>query len=291
MSYKTGFFRLKNQSPFLIIISGLMVFLSVLCLAIVLSLNGAVRDWSREWQNNATIQIIPSFSGGQSLSDREEQLKQIFKDHKKIIKKIELVSNEKKQSLISPWVSVSSSLNNYMPVMYNVEFKDKANQSVFKSKIESMENTKFMTHQKWHNEMNELGVRIILVALFLFACVFSVAMIAVIYTCKASMEINKREIEIFDIVGAYDKFIANQFAKMVLFQTLIGGIIGFLGGILILGTMISVVSRQQIGLTGMIRAESWFVGVLFLVPIFISYASVKIAKKTVLKKLQEMDNV
>ncbi len=285
------FFPVRDQSSFLSAMSALMVFLSTLCLAIVLALGTAVTQWDHQWDLKATIQVLPTFDNESKFDENLKSVNALIKQNSGKIVKTTTLSNQEMMDLLKPWIGRGVSIEQYLPKMIDVEFKRTNDLNTFSEKISDIQNVRFMTHQKWHKNMTVIGQRIIFVAILLLIFVFIATGLAVAYATKNSLMIHQREIEILDIVGAYDSFIANQFSRIVLWLVAIGAAIGFVISVPVIGGLLAVISQQKIGMMGMMRLNIYHWITLMFVPVTVTLFSVYITKRTVLDTLKKISVV
>ena len=136
MKKATVFSLVREQSLFMTTIMGLLTFLSVLTLGIALSIGTGVIRWNNQWNNFATIQVTDS--------KNIDTTTKIIEENRDKIKSVHRITDDEMTELMRPWISNgASALKNYMPTMWEIEFKtpdDMANiqKRLFSVKTESI---------------------------------------------------------------------------------------------------------------------------------------------------------
>ncbi|MBQ5700426.1 MAG: hypothetical protein IIV74_03995 [Alphaproteobacteria bacterium] len=271
------FSLVREQSIFMTTIMSLLTFLSVLALGIALSIGTGVLRWNAQWENFATVQV--------TNPENIEKTKQIIAENTDKIKTINEISSDQMNELMSPWISGGSVLKNYLPKMWEIEFKSASDLKSVGTQLNK--NARFLTHATALKPSTSAGWKMILMSSIILIMTLGAIGVCISYIARNTAMLHRRELEILNQIGASDNFVANQMQIIVAKICLLASSIGFIVAAPILLIIISTAHSARIGLMAMLGLSGLGWLLLILLPILITVTSIWITRHTTIKILQE----
>ena len=186
--------------------------------------------------------------------------------------------------LMAPWISGGGALKNYLPKMWEIEFKNADDMKTIGEQISK--NARFLTHATARNSSTSAGWKMILMSSFILILTLGAIGICISYIARNTAMLHRRELEILNQIGASDNFIAHQMQLIVAKISIIATAIGFVAAAPILLLIISTAHSARVGLMAMLglSGTGWFT--LFMLPVAIVIFSIWTTRRTTIKILQ-----
>ena len=276
MKKPTVFSLVREQSVFMTAIMSLLTFLSVLALGIALSIGTGVMRWNSQWELFATVQVVNP--------DYIDKTKKIITDNTDKIKTLNEISTEQMTDLMSPWISGGGVLKNYLPKMWEIEFKNADDMKIIGEQISK--NARFLTHATALKSSTGAGWKMILMSSFILILTLGAIGVCISYIARNTAMLHRRELEILNQIGASDNFVARQMQTIVAKISATATTIGFIVATPVLLLIISTAHSTRVGLMAMLglSGAGWFI--LFLLPVAIVIFSIWTTRHTTIKILQ-----
>lgn len=276
MKKPTVFSLVREQSVFMTAIMSLLTFLAVLALGIALSIGTGVMRWNSQWELFATVQVVNP--------DYIDKTKKIITDNTDKIKTLNEISTEQMTDLMSPWISGGGVLKNYLPKMWEIEFKNADDMKIIGEQISK--NARFLTHATALKSSTGAGWKMILMSSFILILTLGAIGICISYIARNTAMLHRRELEILNQIGASDNFVARQMQTIVAKISATATTIGFIVATPVLLLIISTAHSTRVGLMAMLglSGAGWFI--LFLLPVTIVIFSIWTTRHTTIKILQ-----
>lgn len=276
MKTPTVFSLVREQSMFMTAIMSLLTFLSVLALGIALSIGTGVMRWNAQWENFATVQV--------TNPDNINSVKQIIANNTDKIESINEISTDQMNDLMAPWISGGGVLKNYLPKMWEIEFK--SNDDLKTVGAQLSKNARFLTHATALKSSTSAGWKMILMSTFILILTIGAIGICISYIARNTAMLHRRELEILNQIGASDNFVARQMQTIVAKISSTAALIGFIAAAPVLLLIISTAHSARVGLMAMLGLSGggWFT--LVLLPIAIVLFSIWTTRRTTIKILQ-----
>lgn len=276
MKTPTVFSLVREQSMFMTAIMSLLTFLSVLALGIALSIGTGVMRWNAQWENFATVQV--------TNPDNINGVKQIIANNTDKIESINEISTDQMNDLMAPWISGGGVLKNYLPKMWEIEFKSSDDLKTVGEQISK--NARFLTHATALKSSTSAGWKMILMSAFILILTIGAIGICISYIARNTAMLHRRELEILNQIGASDNFVARQMQTIVAKISSTATLIGFAAAAPVLLLIISTAHSARVGLMAMLGLSGggWFT--LILLPIVIVLFSIWTTRRTTIKILQ-----
>ena len=276
MKTPTVFSLVREQSMFMTAIMSLLTFLSVLALGIALSIGTGVMRWNAQWENFATVQV--------TNPDNISKTKKIITDNADKIKTLNEISTDQMNDLMAPWISGGGVLKNYLPKMWEIEFKSNDDMKTVGAQLSK--NARFLTHATALKSSTSAGWKMILMSTFILILTIGAIGICISYIARNTAMLHRRELEILNQIGASDNFVARQMQTIVAKISSTAALIGFIAAAPVLLLIISTAHSARVGLMAMLGLSGggWFT--LVLLPIVIVLFSIWTTRRTTIKILQ-----
>lgn len=276
MKKPTVFSLVREQSVFMTAIMSLLTFLAVLALGIALSIGTGVMRWNSQWELFATVQVVNP--------DYIDKTKKIITDNTDKIKTLNEISTEQMTDLMSPWISGGGVLKNYLPKMWEIEFKNTDDMKIIGEQISK--NARFLTHATALKSSTGAGWKMILMSSFILILTLGAIGVCISYIARNTAMLHRRELEILNQIGASDNFVARQMQTIVAKISATAATIGFIVATPVLLLIISTAHSTRVGLMAMLglSGAGWFI--LFLLPVAIVVFSIWTTRRTTIKILQ-----
>ncbi len=271
------FSLVRDQSMFMTAIMSLLSFLAILAFGVALAIGTGVIKWNTQWELMATVQI--------TNDKNENDAQKIIDANKTKMSSVIEISRDDMKKMLRPWVSGGGNvMENYLPKMYEIKFKNKADIKPFGEKIDNY--ARFLTHSEALQSSTSAGWRMILIAGMMLALVLLTITVCVSYIARNTAMLHRRELEILNQIGARDNFVARQMQIIVAKICAVAGLVGFVVAAPILLLIIGAAASARVGLMAMIGLSGWGWLMLALTPIAILIFAIFITKKTTLKILE-----
>ena len=270
------FSLVRDQSMFMTAIMSLLTFLSVLALGVALSIGTGVARWNTQWNLFATVQVMDNA--------KAEKTEKIIASQADKIESVSKISPSQMQDLMEPWISGGNILKNYLPQMWEIQFKTKKDLETVGKEIS--QHARFLTHATALKSSTSAGWKMILMSSFILALTLGAIGICISYIARNTAMLHRRELEILNQIGASDNFIARQMQIIVARICISATTIGFIAAAPVLLLIISTAHSARVGLMAMLglSGAGWFT--LLLLPVLIVVFSIWVTRRTTIKILQ-----
>lgn len=273
----------------------LMVFFAGLTTAGALSLNSMLGRWSRSISGSLTVQILPLEENGR-INIKKTQLE--TDEVLSVLRKTEgvasanVLTDSQLKGLLKPWLGDSFLLDDLpMPRLIDVRLIPDTAVDLDKLKTvlsQRAPNASLDVHKLWLGKLVNLAQTLSLLASALLTLVIVTTSVIVIYVTCSGLAVHRPIIELLHLIGAYDDYIARQYARRIAFLSSLGAVIGF--GLVL--PVIFMVSSLAEGIRGGLLSEAefnvWSWTLLSLIPVFAVLLSTLTAYWTVQKTLRRL---
>lgn len=270
------FSLVQEQSIFMTAIMSLLTFLAVLAFGIALSIGTGVMRWNTQWDLFATVQVMNS--------DEVSAVKKIIDTNEEKITVINEITTDQMKDLLGPWISGGGALENYLPTMYELQFKTKEDLKNVQEQIS--DHARFLTHSEALKSSTSAGWKMILISTFVLLLTLGAIGICISYIARNTALLHKRELEILNQIGATDAYVARQMQIIIAKICTLAGLIGFLVAAPFLLLIISAAHSARVGLMAMLSISGWGWLVLMLLPVVIVIFAIWMTKRTTINILK-----
>ena len=270
------FSLVQEQSIFMTAIMSLLTFLAVLAFGIALSIGTGVMRWNTQWDLFATVQVMNS--------DEVSAVKKIIDTNEEKIIVVNEITTDQMKDLLGPWISGGGALENYLPKMYELQFKTKEDLKNVQKQIS--DHARFLTHAEALKSSTSAGWKMILISTFVLLLTLGAIGICISYIARNTALLHKRELEILNQIGATDAYVAHQMQIIIAKICTLAGLIGFLVAAPFLLLIISAAHSARVGLMAMLSISGWGWLVLMLLPVVIVIFAIWMTKRTTINILK-----
>ena len=273
----------REQKSFMILLVGLLSFLSILALGLVISLGTAIHRWNAQWSLMATAQVIPSATASAS----QAAVMQIISASDSGVESYTIISVDEATQMLRPWLGGSDALTQYIPWMAEIRFTDATAVGATAELIGAIDGARFIRHNDTMRGTTAIGFRVIGMAALVLLLVLGAVVLCISYITRNITLIHKRELEILNQIGARDSFVAKQLMIIIGRIAAVAVAAGFVFAVPALFAISAIASGAK---TGMFTQMSipWFGWLILLfLAIDIIALSIWTANRTVIKILNK----
>lgn len=276
MKKPTVFSLVREQSMFMTAIMSLLTFLSVLALGIALSIGTGVMRWNSQWDLFATVQVMNP--------ENIASVKKTIDANMNKIESVKQITTEEMTNLMRPWISGGGALKNYLPTMWEIQFKSK--KDIKSAESEFSKNARFLTHASALKTSTSAGWKMIVLSGLVLLLTLGAIGVCISYIARNTAMLHKRELEILNQIGASDSFVANQMQTIVARIATTATACGLVAALPVLLLILSTAKSARVGLMAMIGLSGMGWLSLILLPVIIVVFSIWITRRTTLNILK-----
>ena len=270
------FSLIREQSMFMTAIMSLLSFLAILALGISLAIGTGVMRWNNQWELFATVQVTDT--------KKVDTIKKLIDKNSDKIESAKQITTQEMQDLMAPWVSGGDAIKNYLPQMWEIQFKTESDLKSFGDLVNK--DARFLTHASALSASTSAGWKMIIMSSLILVLILGAIGICISYIAQNTALLHKRELEILNQVGASDKFITRQMQIIVAKISALAATIGFVAAAPILMIIISTAHSARVTLMATMGLSGAGWTTLILLPIAIVVFAIYITRKTTLKILK-----
>ena len=276
MKKPTVFSLVREQSMFMTAIMSLLTFLSVLALGITLSIGTGVMRWNSQWDLFATVQVMNP--------ENIASVKKTIDANMNKIESVKQITTEEMTNLMRPWISGGGALKNYLPTMWEIQFKSK--NDIKSAESEFSKNARFLTHASALKTSTSAGWKMIVLSGLVLLLTLGAIGVCISYIARNTAMLHKRVLEILNQIGASDSFVANQMQTIVARIATTATACGLVAALPVLLLILSTAKSARVGLMAMIGLSGMGWLSLILLPVIIVVFSIWITRRTTLNILK-----
>lgn len=274
----------------------MMVFLAVLALAGALAVGGVLQDWRRDVAGTVTVQIVPA-TGVDPASARAEtdrrvaQALAVLRD-RPFVTAAEPLGEPSLVALLEPWLGSSDLVRDLpLPRLIDVRIAPDSRPDLAalgETLREDVPGASLDDHQVWLSGIIDLAEGLSLLGGLVVALVAAATAATVVHATRLGLEVHREQIEVLHLIGAHDRYIAQQFAARMVGWTLEGGLIGLLAAMPTLMLVSWLAADMEQGLLPPFSLSFWDWMALALVPAGAALLAMVAARMTVRRALRRM---
>ncbi len=269
-----------------------MVYLSILAMAGMLSLNNLAARWNSGLRGTLTVQVPPPANNETAAVDsrRMAAILAVLQKTPGVVR-AERLSDERLLGLLEPWLGPVAAGDLPLPQMIDVELESDATVAVaaLQERLDAIAaGTLIDDHGVWLKQLLRLITTVQALASAVLAFIGLATVGTVVFTTRTGLAIHREAIEVLHLIGAQDAYIARQFASRALMLGLKGGLISMVLAAPTLWAMgYLTASLQSTMLPALsLPAGDWLV--LGSLPLAMALIAMATARLTVMKTLRKM---
>lgn len=211
----------------LVIVIAIMTFLAALAAGAALLVADASVDWRHEVAREISVQIRPL--AGRDIEADVSKATAILVAAEGI-RDVRVYSKAESEALLAPWLGSGLDLAELpAPRMIVVKLDAEKRADLDKLRKDLSETTPSAAlddHRLWVERLGAMARTVVAIAVLIFVLIVIAMAIAVTFATRAAVVGNREIVEVLNIVGAADKFVAREFQRRFLALGLRGGIFG-----------------------------------------------------------------
>jgi cell division transport system permease protein len=277
------------STRYLPVVMSAMIFLAALSIGGLFSLSDAISDWSETLTGNLTAEI--AYDPAADLDQKVQDALQILSETPGI-KSARAIDLNETLALLEPFLGKSAGLAE-LPIPRLIEIIIADDSAIdllaLNQKLSAaVPGAKLDTHRPWLNKMVLLGRSVQFLAAGIMLLVGVVTVIIVIFAVRTGLVMHSEVIQVLHLIGAQDRYIAEQFQNYFSRLSFLGAIPGlacaaiimFAFNFLIGSLDASMLPPLTLGWKGLLA--------LMLLPIFVVFLTKYTVRRVVLRTLAQM---
>jgi cell division transport system permease protein len=209
-----------------------MCYLASLAIGALIIINGAVDNWTRGLSNEITVQIQD-----EPGADMEAKLAaaEAILSATPGITSVAILDRAESLRLLEPWIGKTDLEDLPVPRLIRVTVDEKARPdfAALEQKLKSeVAGASLDTHQRWAAELTRMAATLSQLSYLILLLICTSAIAMVIFAARAVLDANGKVVDVLNLVGARDSYIARQIDKRFITTGLWSGLIGVVLGLL-----------------------------------------------------------
>lgn len=255
----------ETSSGFVVWLVMVLVFMASIAVTTNAYIGALLDHWNQSVTGTLTIQIpVMLDAKDPTSSDMTARVLDVLNRHP-AVENATAVPREKVTELLKPWFGTGEAIADLpLPVLVDVRLSTSepaAIAAVSNSVQTAAPGAVIDDHRAWLNRVIGLAEGLGAIALTTMVLVTVALGLTIVFATRASLAEFAQVIDVLHIVGAKDGYVAGQFARRALIQSMIGGVAGLLAYAPVLAFIAWLASRIEQGILPDIRfpASHWIV--------------------------------
>jgi cell division transport system permease protein len=219
----------------LVIVVAIMTFLAAMTAGTVELIASASSSWRADISREVTIQVRPRT--GRDIERDVERAAQLARQTAGVAE-VKVATRQEAERLLQPWLGAGLDIGE-LPVPRLIELRISGRpdfQTLRQQLQEQSPGASLDDHRLWVQRLGAMANATVAVGVFILLLVLTATALAIAFATRGAMAGNRHIIEVLNLVGASDGFIAKEFQRHFLRLGLRGGLIGGAGAILVFWT-------------------------------------------------------
>ncbi len=269
-----------------------MVYLSILAMAGMLSLNNLADRWSSGLSGTLTVQVPPPETAAAAGDAKRMAAILAVLEKTPGVARAERLSEDHILGLLEPWLGSAAGAGDLpLPRLIDVELESGATIAVaaLQQRLDTIAaGTLVDDHGVWLERLLTLITTVQALASAVLAFIGLATVGTVVFTTRTGLAIHQEAIEVLHLIGAQDTYIARQFASRALMLGLKGGVISLILAVPTLWGIGYLAASLQSGMLPdlSLPVAGWLV--LLSLPLAVALIAMVTARLTVMKTLRKM---
>lgn len=211
----------------LVVVLGIMCFLACLAVASVALVAESASEWQKGIAREATVQVRPL----EGINVQAEVGKAVaLAQATPGIVSVRTLSKRENERLLEPWLGPTLDIDTLpVPQLILLELDAKKSPDLAGLASELRAKVKGATlddHRLWRDRLALMTGSVVAIGALILVLVLVAATLSVIFSTRAAMAANRDIVEVLNLVGADDRYIAGSFQRRFLQLGLEGGLVG-----------------------------------------------------------------
>jgi cell division transport system permease protein len=283
-------FDRDGSGRFLPWLIGLMVYLAALASAGGLALDRALAEWSRGLEGSLTVELPPAETGDGGLAAALVVLRA-----DPGVRAARPLPRDEIARLLEPYLGADLPRQLALPQMIDVTIDPaRVDRAALAATLASAApGAALDDHRVWLDRLATMIRAAEATALLIVLLIAAAAVTTVVFTTRTGLSVHRDVVELLHVIGARDRYIAQQFERQALRLGLAGGGLGLLLAVATLlalanaGAAAAMLGKTAIPLPA-IALLPWHYGMLVALPLAAAALAMLTARLTVLSALARM---
>lgn len=285
-----------SGTGFVVLLIALMTFLVIIALTTSFVLGDMTRRWSSGLENKVTIEIPVKGLAGEARSN--DDIASISKritdvlDNRPDVKGFLVLERDEVSALVSPWLGEDFSLDEIpVPGIISVDLVESEPKILqeLNDRVKAIDEfSRLDSHEEWLNDLLGFAGSLKFGAFLLATIIAITTVTAVAGSVRARLALHKSEIELLHIMGAGDRYIAQQFQRHFFMLAVKGAAIGTVVAFIGLLIIKHMSGEMNLALLPEFSMNFWQILLLVIMPVFAGVVAMITALVTVFKALVKM---
>lgn len=211
----------------LVVVLGIMCFLACLAVVAVAMVVESAADWQKGIAREVTVQLRPL----EGIDIEGEIQKAVALARKtRGIESVRVLSKAENERLLEPWLGPGIGLENLpIPRLILLEVDAQTNPDLAGLSADlraSVKGASLDDHRQWQERLSLMTGSVVAIGVLILTLVFVAATLSIIFSTRAAMAANRDIVNVLNLVGAEDSYIARSFQRRFLQLGLEGGLFG-----------------------------------------------------------------
>ncbi len=209
----------------LVIVVAIMTFLASMTAGTVELVASASTSWRSDIAREATIQVRPR--PGRDVEQDAARAAQLARATPGIAE-VRLYGKRESEKLLEPWLGAGLDIGELpVPRLIELRLDGRPDFALLRRQLaEQVPGASLDDHRLWVQRLGAMASAMVVVGLVIMLLVLVATALAIAFATRGAMAGNRQIIEVLDLVGASDSFIAREFQKHFLRLGLRGGAVG-----------------------------------------------------------------
>jgi cell division transport system permease protein len=209
----------------LVIVVAIMTFLASMTAGTVELVASASSSWRADIAREATIQVRPR--PGRDVEQDAARAAQLARATPGI-GEVRLYGKRESEKLLEPWLGAGLDIGELpVPRLIELRLDGRPDFALLRRQLaEQAPSASLDDHRLWVQRLGAMASAMVVVGLVIMLLVLVATALAIGFATRGAMAGNRQIIEVLDLVGASDSFIAREFQKHFLRLGLRGGALG-----------------------------------------------------------------
>ncbi len=270
----------------LTVVVAVLAFMASISLAGYFMVSRATADWTGDLQGTITVQVK---SGDMAEIDRQAEAALRVLSNTPGVLRAERLSREETGALLEPWLGKNNLAADIpIPALITADVTPRLRRDLgpLQQALEvTAPRATLDDHGVWNDRLVDAARRGQMAAFFVFMMVMSASGAVIIFATRAGLAANRSIVEILHLVGATDRFIADEVQRRYLALGLRGGTIGAVAAALLLFALASFQGDESGFFLPNLSADPVMLLWLITVPLILCGVAALTARLTVLQTL------
>ena len=224
---------------FVVLLTGLMVFLAALAVVVAFSLSSATTRWSNGLANKMTVEILATDANDAvrpraDVSAATNKIAALLAQYPGV-DAAHILTEAEVTALVKPWLGDDLPWADLpVPGLIAVTTKPDAafDANILSQRVGSIdERARVEAHADWANDLLRLSRALQLASWGFLVLIGVLTSTAISGAVQARLAVNRQDVEVLHMMGAADRYIARQFQRQITRRVLQGGAGGLLAGV------------------------------------------------------------